>query len=291
MERLRNRHYYRLLTVAFLCIITIMTSLSIVTIFAGAFPERLISFLRGPKWIVLFFYFVPFPLIFGIAHFSTHFVEFAFNPLFHRPNVINHPFRLHPWKLPLRISFMTFASGLVVVIGCANKIFYWRHRGNFDFSNWLMAITIISYVLAFWGAYQLFIAACDIYISTQHLVQSLGSDFQMDPTIVESSSNGTINADDDGFDLNDQYGDDFLDWNRIQEVRAYKRKDIVDCLLGLDFLTQEGEWWKVRENMVGYHNMQSWLPRKLPGFDENWTEKVLDPKFKAQRYILWKRGC
>lgn len=302
MERLRDRHYYRLLTVAFLCIITIMTSLSIVTMFAGAFPERLISFVMGPKWIVLFFYSVPFLLIFGIAHFSARFVDIAFNLFFHRVNVITHPrFRLlnRSWKLLLTSSFMTFASALIVIVGCANRIFYWRRRGDFNFSNWMMVGTILCYILALWSTYKLFIIARDTYISTQGFVQSIGSDFQhdptilesYDPTILESSSNGTINADEDGFFLNDRYGNDFLEWSQIHEVRPYKREGAVDVVLGLNFLTEWGGWWKVRENMVGYHDLQSWLPRKLPGFHENWAEKALEPKFQSQRYILWKRDC
>jgi hypothetical protein len=296
MEHLRNRHYYSFLTVAFLCIIAVMTSLGIVAVFAGAFPERLHAFLKGSKWIVLIFYFAPILLNFGLAYFSARFIDLAFNLFFHRRNVItNHAgIRLLniPWELGLIGSFMIFALGLLFAMECAVKSFYWRQQQHINFSNLLMAGAILAYIIALWSACQLFIPAVSVYISTKYIVQSQGSDIQPDPTVWESSNNGTINADEDGLSINDRYGNGFLEWKQIQEVRPYKREDaVIGVVFGLNILSEEGLWWKIRDNMVGYHDMQSWLPRKLPGFDESWSEKFPNSKFRIKRSILWKRSC
>lgn len=272
-----------------------MSLLGSVAVFAGAFPERLHAFLKGSKWIVLIFYFVPIPLIFGIAYFSARFIDLTFNLFFYRRNVIkNHSgTRLlnSSWKLGIIGSFTIFALGLLLAMGCASKSFYWLRQQNIDFSNWLMVGAILAYIIALWSACQLFIPAVSVYISTKYIVQSQGSDIQFDPTVWESSNNGTINADEDGLSINDRYGNGFLEWRQIQEVRPYKREDaVIGVVFGLNILSEEGLWWKIRDNMVGYHDMQSWLYRKLPGFDETWPEKVPNSKFRIKHHILWKRS-
>ncbi len=293
MKKIRNRHYRLFLMGVFLLVITIMTLLCILTVFTGAFPAKIHSLFNAPKSIVLLFCFVPILLLFYVANFSTYFINRSFNLLFHHRDVIPHDSYIRLSNkiciTLLRDSFWTFGLGLGVVIGCANRIFYWLRQGDFNFSNWLMAGTILCYVIALWGAYRTFVAGAELYIKAK-LAPHNPIDDPNDPLVWERPENGTIQADEDGFSIiNGRYGDDFICWNEIQEVRGYMRGSALDYSLQLNLFTKEFGWWKLRDDMVGYHNLHTWLDHKLLGFDPNWSEQILTPEFKRKHGVIWKR--
>ena len=293
MESFRNRDYCVFLVISSFCIVLIMTLLSFVTIFSGAFPERMISFFKVPSPIILFFYFGPLLTLFGIAYCSPRFIDALFNLSFYRSKELRNSSAVRilnkTWKLQLRNNFIFFGFALGGVVGSANRSFYWLRQGEINFSNWLMAGAILIYTLALFYTARSFIVTARSYLVAKDVTNlTTIADVPIDPFAFKNRDNGTVNANENGFYLHDDFGNDFVDWSEIQEVRAYKRERSLDAELGLDFLI-DNEWWKVSETMAGYHNMQTWLPRKLTGFDENWSEKVLAQEVRAKHYVIWKR--
>ena len=77
-------------------------------------------------------------------------------------------------------------------------------------------------------------------------------------------------------------------WPEILEIFAYKedRGTCDDICLGFR-VSDDGAFWMVSEEFIGYKNMVAELERRFSGIRTDWFADVAFPAFAQNRTTLW----
>lgn len=79
-------------------------------------------------------------------------------------------------------------------------------------------------------------------------------------------------------------------WSEIREVFAYKEDLFSYDVICLGFrVSEDGTFWKVSEEVVGYKELIAVLPHRFPGIRTDWFAEVALPAFALNRTTLWRR--
>jgi hypothetical protein len=112
------------------------------------------------------------------------------------------------------------------------------------------------------------------------------------PRILENPIYGTLLPDNSCVQIIGGKGQKFtFQWNEVEEVHAFKRDLFTTDLICLAFKLSEDRFVEINEEMVGYYDLQSWLPKQFSGIQENWIMDVVSPAFKTNHRVLWKNSA
>jgi hypothetical protein len=77
-------------------------------------------------------------------------------------------------------------------------------------------------------------------------------------------------------------------WAMVKEVFAFKQDRITfdDICIGFRF-SNDGSYWWVAEDYVGFEDFHQEVKRKFPGITQNWLAEVATPPFAENRTTLW----
>jgi hypothetical protein len=79
-------------------------------------------------------------------------------------------------------------------------------------------------------------------------------------------------------------------WSAVRKISAFERDLSTVDLICLAF-QQESSVVEVNEEMVGYQSLVEALPRRFPGLDESWWEKVAFPAFETRWTTVWEASA
>ena len=77
-------------------------------------------------------------------------------------------------------------------------------------------------------------------------------------------------------------------WSEVLEVFVYKedRFTVDDICLGFR-VREDGTFWMVSEDFIGYKELVAELARRFPGIRTDWFADVAFPAFAQNRTTLW----
>ena len=108
---------------------------------------------------------------------------------------------------------------------------------------------------------------------------------------LEEVKNGTLQTTEDSLLITAANGESVsVGWNEIDEIHAFKRDLFAVDLVCFMFNVGQRGGLEVNEEMAGFQEMLSWLPRKFPGYDPGWFPKVAFPAFATNHILIWKKG-
>ena len=107
----------------------------------------------------------------------------------------------------------------------------------------------------------------------------------------EKVENGTLQTTEDSLLLTTASGELVsVGWDQIDGIHAFKRDLFAVDLICFMFSVGQRGALEVNEEMAGFHEMLTWLPRKFPGYDLGWFPKVAFPAFATNHILIWKKG-
>ncbi|HTX22102.1 MAG TPA: hypothetical protein VMD27_09650 [Candidatus Aquilonibacter sp.] len=65
---------------------------------------------------------------------------------------------------------------------------------------------------------------------------------------------------------------------------------ITTDLICLAFKLSGDRFVEINEEMAGYYDLQSWLPKQFSGIQKNWIMDVASSAFKPNHRVLWKKS-
>ena len=79
-----------------------------------------------------------------------------------------------------------------------------------------------------------------------------------------------------------------VSWSEVLEIFAYKEDRFTTDDICLGFRVREdGTFWMVSEDFIGYREMIAELERRFPGIRTDWFAEVAFPAFVPNRTTLW----
>ena len=118
----------------------------------------------------------------------------------------------------------------------------------------------------------------------------LKNDKKLDPRLLEKSEYGTLLPDNNSLQITNRKGENFiLPWSEVQEILVFKRDLFAVDLICIAFKLSENKFIEINEEMVGYHDLQSWLPKLFSGIREDWFLDVTFPAFAKNQLTIWKK--
>jgi len=120
----------------------------------------------------------------------------------------------------------------------------------------------------------------------------LKGETKSDPRRLENPKYGSVIGDANGIRIRGSKGSSLeLLWNEIEEVHAFKRDMLTTDLICLAFKKSgKEEYYEIREEMAGYHDLLEMISKKLLGFNLDWFPDVAFPAFATNHRIIWKRS-
>jgi hypothetical protein len=125
-----------------------------------------------------------------------------------------------------------------------------------------------------------------------HFAKFLKSRRHQSPRTLENPEHGTVVHDVDCLRITTAKGATLeLCWSEVEEVHAYKEDlfNIDRIWLAFKKLGKE-EYYKIHEDMMGYHNLLNVLPGYLPEFTSDWFRSVAVPAFARNHRVIWKKS-
>jgi hypothetical protein len=115
---------------------------------------------------------------------------------------------------------------------------------------------------------------------------------KFDLRTLENPKYCSVIGDTNGIRIRGSKGSSFeLLWNEIEEVHAFKRDMLTTDLICLAFKKSgKEEYYEIREEMAGYHDLLEMISKELPGFNSGWFREVAFPAFATNHRIIWKRS-
>ena len=76
----------------------------------------------------------------------------------------------------------------------------------------------------------------------------------------------------------------------MKEIFAFKRDMFTYDMICLGFrIDDEGNYWEVNEEFVGYDKLRTELAERFVGISADWFEVVAFPAFATNRTTIWAK--